>query len=277
MTAIASLSDLINRKTGGSSGTPENLWWMKYGRISGAADTAPVAGRLHSMWRYDGIPSGGAAPTSAAIPDNTTQGALGQADPGGGREKWLTEGCTAGVAAGVALLYDRLLHHGNASGTVTTAQTVGGTLTRNTGGVGNQIWIEIYTIVGTTATTITASYTNQAGTASRTTPAVAFGGTGLRESSRIIVLPLQATDTGVQSVQNITLAATTGTAGAFGVTVAKPLAWFPAPTIGSGPVVSLIDGIAIPEVDTGACLTLAWSSMATTAIEQIGTLSMVEA
>jgi hypothetical protein len=36
---------------------------------------------------------------------------------------------------------------------------------------GNRIFVEIYTIIGTVATTVTASYTNENGTAGRTTVA----------------------------------------------------------------------------------------------------------
>jgi hypothetical protein len=124
----------------------------------------------------------------------------------------------------VVIAYDRLLHIGGLSGTSTSAQTVGGTLTRNTGGEGNQIWVEIYTQIGATASTITASYTNQAGTSGRTTQAVAIGGTNNREVTRVIPLTLQAGDTGVQAVASVTINTTsTGTAGDFGITIARPL------------------------------------------------------
>lgn len=275
--AIASVSDLVNRLTGGSSGTPETLWFYKNNRINGTADGAPIAGRMMSFWRYDGIPGGGTAPTSAAIPDNTTAGGLLQADPGGGRQKWIVGGSTFGIAGGALVVYDRLLHHGNASGTVTTAQTVGGTLTRNTGGVGNQIWVEVYSQIGATGTTITASYTNQEGTSGRTTPAVSIGGTGLRESSRIIPLPLAAGDTGVQAVASVTLTATTGTAGAFGVTIARPLVVLQAALPSFGSWQSFLDGMQIPEVPTDACLALAYHPLTTTAPEQFGCVAMVEA
>ncbi|MGA1350948.1 MAG: hypothetical protein ACO31B_07405 [Burkholderiaceae bacterium] len=83
--------------------------------------------------------------------------------------------------------------------------------------------ITIYTAVGSTATTITATYTNQAGTGSRVTPTVVFGGTGFREVDRLFLLPLQEGDTGVRSVESVTIAASTGTAGNFGVTLFRPL------------------------------------------------------
>lgn len=98
MTAIADLSDLVNRLTGGASGTPDPRWFFKVARHDGAAVTAvPIAGRPYSLWRYDGSPGPGAAPTSWANPDNTTNGGLEQADPGGGRQKWLTQFGASGL------------------------------------------------------------------------------------------------------------------------------------------------------------------------------------
>jgi hypothetical protein len=278
MAALTDLSDIVNRLTGGNNGTPEHVFCWVDSRIGGAAAAATVAGRMTSLWQYNKAPGGqGAVPTSAAVPDNGTAGGLFQTAPGGGREKWLLGMVGTASAAGTLLLYDRLLHNGGLSGTVTTAQTVGGTLTRNTGGAGNQIWVEIYTQIGTTATTITASYTNQAGTSGRTTKAVAFGGTGQREAERIIPLPLQDGDTGVQAVASVTVLATTTTAGNFGVTIARPLLVVPVVAAAAGTQRDLIAGLPeVKEIDADACLTLAWLANTTTAPQCIVSLSTVE-
>lgn len=268
MTALADLSDILNRLSGGNSGTPQHVFSFLDGRIQAAAATAPVANRWTSLWRYnqsDG--ANGAAPTTVAIPDRSTVGALPIANPGSGRQQWVLGIEPMLSQAGTLLLYDRLLHQGNLSGTVTTAQTVGGTLTRYTGAesVGNQIWLEIYTAIGATGTTVTASYTNQAGTSGRTTRAASIGNTGWREGERMIPLMLQDGDTGVQSVESVTLAATTGTAGAFGVTIVHPFA--AAGLIGAGyaNIRDLIAGLpAIQEAKTNACLAYAFLATGTT-------------
>ncbi len=83
------------------------------------------------------------------------------------------------------------------------------------------------TQIGTTATTVTTSYTNQAGTAGQASQATVFGGTAFREVNRAIILPLAQGDTGVRAVASVTVLATTGTAGNFGVTLYKPLMIFP--------------------------------------------------
>lgn len=97
---------------------------------------------------------------------------------------------------------------------------------------GVQAAIEIYTQIGTTGTTVTASYSNQAGTSGRATPAIAIGTNNSREPGRFFPLPLQSGDTSVKSVETATLAGTTGTAGLFGVTLYRPLAIFGSGTRG---------------------------------------------
>jgi hypothetical protein len=259
MTAFADLSEVVNRASGGNSGTPEfPLIWID-GRIQAAAAATPVAGRMSSLWQYNkSNGANGAAPGAVRIPTRATLGALGQTNPGGGRQRWLTMLDALFSVTGSVIAYDRLLDISGLSGTVTTAQTVGGTITRNTGGVGNQIWAEIYTQIGATGTTITASYTNQAGTASRTTKAATFGATNAREAQRILVLPLQDGDTGVQSIQNCTVLATTGTAGDFGITMAYPYGNVPACLGVSNPRDFLTQQPPLPEIVTDACVAFVW-------------------
>lgn len=282
MAAIADLSALINRMSGGNSGLPETIFWHKVARFGGAAVAGvPIAGRPYSLWGLDGHPSAGAAPTTWVNPDNATAGGLLQTDPTGGRQKWLVQAMASGVFAGTVVLVDRLGHNGNLSGTVTTAQNFTGTITRYTDGVGNIMWYEIYgnttTILGTTATTITVSYTNQASTSGRTSTAVTIGGTGFREGNQIRFLPLQAGDTGVISVQSATLAATTGTAGAFGITIAHPLAYMPIGQAGVAGWRDFTTGLpGLPEIKTDACLSLVWLPNTTSAPELLGAVSMIE-
>lgn len=278
MTNIADLSDHVHRATGGSSGTPEPISWFRGSRVGAAAATAPVAGREVSLWQYNGNPSHGEAAAAVTVPTNTTQGGMIQTNPGGGRQKWLTGGWAVGNVAGTLILYDRLRQIGGLSGTNTAAQTTNGAaITRNTGGVGNEIWIEIQTLIGTTATTATCQYVNQAG-ATVTSPAFAIGGTGLREAQRIIRVPLAAGDNGVQDVLNLDLLATTGTAGNIAVILARPLASVALPAVGlPGRIVPFLYPTGDLEIDTNACL--AWSFVAnSTGIPEIrGGLFFVEA
>lgn len=276
MTAFSDLDDVVAKMTGANN---EAIWAHKVARIAGAAATAPIIGRMQSLWTFDGHPSAGVAPTTVAIPDNTTAGGLKQADPGGGREKFLMSLAAAPLTPGTLILYDRLLHIGGLSGTVVspTAQTVGGTLTRYTNGIGNWAWAEIYTQIGASSTTITMSYTDQGAASGNTSPAVAIGNTNFREATRCIMLPLASGDTGIQAIASVTLAATTGTAGNFGVTIGHPLAIIDCPGAGMPGIRSFLQGLpAIPEVETDACLAWLWMPNSTTAPEFQGCVAMTE-
>lgn len=135
----------------------------------------------------------------------------------------------ASVLAGSYTLCDRLSHQGNLNATATTAQTTNlptAALPRYTDGVGVMMALEIYTQIGATTTSFTVSYTNSDGTSGRTSPPMTIGNTGYREANRFIQIPLASGDKGVRSVESITLAGTTGTAGAMGITLYKPLAMF---------------------------------------------------
>lgn len=280
MTDIADISDLINRSTGGNSGTPENIFFTKVARIAGAAPAATIAGRPASLWTYDGVPGAGIAPTTVAIPDNTTNGGLKQTDPGGGRQKWLTQFWATGLVGGTLILYDRLLHIGSLSGTTATAQTVAGTLTRYTNGLGNFVFAEIYTQIGASTSSITMSYTDEngtSGTANSTSPGVQIGNTGFREVTRAIMLPLAAGDKGVKYVASVTHA-TTGTAGNYGIVIGHPLAFIGIGGPGGAGWRDFVTGLpGIPEILPGACLSLLWTPATTTAPEITGSLSSVEA
>lgn len=281
MAAITDLSDLINRQTGGNNGSPENIFYHKVPRVAGVVATTPIAGRGCSLWTYDGMPAGGAVPTSAAIPDRTTTGAIPFTAPGGGRDKHLIGAGIAPLTAGVYLLYDRLLHIGGLNATLTTAQNVQGSpaspaLTRNTGGAGNIAFYEIYTIIGTTGTTLTMTYVNQGGTGSRTST-INIGGTGFREVTRMQRIPLAAGDSGIQSIQQIQLSATTGTPGNFGITIAQPLAWIPIGASGTMGWRDYTTGLpGIPTINPDACLSLMFIPATATATEFLGSLATVE-
>lgn len=278
MAAITDLSDLINRSTGGGSGTPQNVFFYKAPRIAGVAATAPIAGRMASLWRYDGNPSGGATPTTVVAPTNATQGALPFTSAGGSRESWMTQAFAMSNAFGTFILYDRLLQIGGLSGTVTTAQTVGGTLTRNTTGGGNFVFLEIDTLVGTTAANVTMTYTDQSGNTGNVSTATQVGGTGFREATRAIMIPLAAGDTGVRGVDSITLSVSTTTAGNIGVVIGRPLAYVTVGQTGAAGWRDFVTGLpSIPRIEANSCLSLLFVSGSTTVPEVFGGYSIIEA
>jgi hypothetical protein len=281
MAALTDLSDLINRQSGGNSGTPQNLFYHKVPRVAGVAATAPIVGRGASLWTYDGMPAGGAVPTAGAIPARSTPGALPFTAPGGGRDLHLIGASVAPLTPGAYLLYDRLFHIGGLSGVSTADQTVQGStpspaLTRNTGGKGNIAWYEIYTVIGTTPTTLTMTYTDQDGNTGQTAT-INIGGTGFREVTRAQRIPLAAGDTGLRAIEKVKLTATTGTAGGFGITIAQPLAWIPVGVAGTAGWRDYTTGLpGIPVINPDACLALMFIPAAATAPEVWGSIATVE-
>jgi len=220
-----------------------------------AFSSSTQTGGLLSSWMQvpDPAPS---APTTAAVPSGTlVNGGFGQSDGTNQRISKITTGVQ--VFMGL-ILCDRLSHQGGLSGTTTGAQTTNldtAALTRYTNGVGVWAGLEIYTSVGSTATTCTVTYTNTAG-GSSTSPAIPFGGTGYNTAGRIIPVPLSSGDVGVKSVQNVNLTASTLTAGNFGVTLFKPLLWLPySPMYQQMSTDALLGmGGMMPTIENSACL-----------------------
>lgn len=281
---ITDLSDLVFLATGGGGGAPEQINFHKRALINGAAPGTLVAGRLTSLWMYDGLPSGASttAPTTASVPNNGTAGSLKQTTSASSTKKRLLSIVCVALVTGSVILYDRLGQQGGLNGTVTTAQTTNlptSALTRYTSGVGVEPLIEIYTQIGATGTTATISYTDDAGNTGQTSPAFTFGGTGFREAQRMLPVPLAAGDVGVRAVANVDLVATTGTAGAFGVTLAYPLVTLPLSIVGVGRLWSAIMTAGGPlnlGITSDAALAFMWHPNGTTAPEIFGQAFFLE-
>lgn len=185
----------------------------------------------YGEWKLAGSGGVGGTPSTAATCSSATTGAMAVwPTPSGATLRMIASnimpsGMNKTLTGMNIIVFDRLSHQGGLSGTVTTAQTTNlptAALPRFTSGVGVMPFLEVYSGVGGTATTVTASYTNQAGTSGQTTVPVSFGGS-FASGVQMLPLPLADGDTGCRSVESVTLAGTTGTAGNFGVTLAIPL------------------------------------------------------
>lgn len=281
MGQIQDLSDLIHRFTGGASGAPECVFFFKNGRVAGAAATATIQGRMASLWKYEGNPAGAPTPTTAEIPETSSIGAINLTDASAGFEKYLVQVGAACTQAGVLIMYDRLFHMGGFNATGTTEVTVQGdpaspAITRNTSGVGNFVFYEIDTIIGTTARTITMEYKNQSGNTASGTATI--GSTNFREVSRAQLLSLSGADRGVRSVSKFRIDGTTGTAGAFSIVIGKPLSYIPISNAGAMGWRDFTTGLpALPVLDTGVSIAFLFIPFTTTAPELFGAISTVQA
>lgn len=214
-----------------------------------------ASGRYASLFRTIGRPGPAAAP--ATVAGNTctsaTVGALPFTNPSGTNLSYLAQLGVSGTAVGSLILYDRLVETALLNGTVTTAQTVGTVALPARGGTGAGVamWLEVYSALGGTASGATVSYTNSVGVAGRTgtviggIPATAVQGT-------MLPIALQSGDWGVRSVETVTLAVTTGTAGSFGITLLQRVAEIPTGA-NTSTVFSWAD-LGLPQIKNDACL-----------------------
>lgn len=223
--AITSQDGLIS-----ALGGAQKLMWNK-------ANVVSVAGRATSLWSGAGQPGVGSVTLGQAaagvVPVSTDTGAMPFTNPGGGVNSYLGRVSGISAASGLIILYDKLWTWGSGGlgwvVTTTTAQstTSPAALTRpDSTGAATEAWLEILAATGVGAATPVLSYTNSAGTAARITS----GMTTAYAASDIIgsmhAFNLQAGDTGVRTVQSLTLT-TSMTSGTAAVHILRRVAEFP--------------------------------------------------
>jgi hypothetical protein len=182
----------------------------------------------HTMIAQAGNPGAGVlAGTSVAagvVPDDTTAGFPALFSPGG--VSYLSKVEFGNTVASRMGIYDLLWKGGaypfNASQTLSGQPAISGRCPDYAGGStfgnGIEIWLECVTAF-TGNITVAVTYTNSAGVTGRTTgtfaPAVA------PILGRMIQMPLQSGDSGVQKIESVT--ATIATVGTFNVLLMRPL------------------------------------------------------
>ncbi len=225
-----------------------------------------AAGAFYSHWRATGQPGQGAIPTSVAVPDHTFTGALGFSQQTSPTSSYLSILETALSATNTLEIHDRLCHMGGLVGNVATAQTVSMDLnsllaTNNLSArIGDsnysdvQWWLEWYTATGSTAVTATVNVTYNDGTTGNLT-GVSLAAT--RPASFLVALNnlIPAVDSGkyIRGVNTVTLSATTGTAGNFGVTATRYRAGMLTP-LANARFTSDWAALGLPEISNSSCL-----------------------
>ena len=202
--------------------------------IDKASIANAAAGQYHSLWRATGQPGQGAIPTAAANCNQSTTGCLTfnqQTDPTKSYIAYLE--AASSNSAMTLEVHDRLMHMGGLNGTLTTAQTVGldfnGVTADNMAErIGDadcsdiQWWLEWYTDTGATVTTATVAVTYRDGTTGNLT-AVSLAATRRASFMQSLngLIPAAAAGKFIRAVNTVTLSASTGTAGNFGVTATR--------------------------------------------------------
>lgn len=195
--------------------------------------TNALAGNFMSTWLSAGLPGTGAIPTATPVVlTQATAGGFNFAQPVSPMKAYLSEiQYTTSLANNTLEIHDRMVHMGGLSGTVTTTQTITGFDLSTLAGTSNlaarkgdanysdvQWWLEIYNDLGGTNSNATVNVTFNDGTTGNLT---AFNvGNNDRRLARMIPLNQQiaVADQGkfIRGINNVTLSASTTTAGNFG-------------------------------------------------------------
>ncbi len=183
-----------------------------------AAVTAEAVGQFHSFWMVAGNPGAAVAPASGLNGEalsNATVGTLPFVNPVATGYLGMMEAEASTV--GEILVCDRLWQNSGLVVATTTAQAIGAPVAipardvnGTTNGDGVRAFIEVITAT-TNAGVInntTMSYTNQAGVAGRTGTLNTFPATAVAGTT--VPFNLQAGDSGVRSVQSVTLGTSYG-------------------------------------------------------------------
>ena len=235
-----------------------------------------TANAFASLWRAAGQPGQGAVPGAVGVPDHTTVGAISFTQQTAPATSYLgiLEGM-CGNSGSTLEIHDRLAHMGGLNGTLTTAQTVDldlNALTANNvvarRGAADysdvQWWLEWYTPTGGTAVTATVSVTYNDGSTGNLSP-ISLAATRPVGFMQQLNSFIPAADSGkfIRDVNSVTLSATTGTAGNFGVTATRYRAALYQP-VANARFTADWAGLGLPEIPNSACLFCIQSTTQTT-------------
>jgi len=234
--------------------------------IDKASIANAAAGQFHSLWRATGQPGQGAIPTAAAVCNSALVGGFNfsqQSAPNTSYVGYLEVVCQNNAVT--LEVHDRLMHMGGLNGTLTTAQAVnldlnGVTADNMANRIGDanysdvQWWLEWYTDTGSTAVTATVNVTYNDGTSANLT-AISLAATRRASFMQPLNGFIPAADSGkyIRDVNTVTLSATTGTAGSFGVTATRPRMTLPLPLANKMEIFDWA-ALGLPEIFNSSCL-----------------------
>ena len=202
--------------------------------IDKASIANAAAGQYHSLWRATGQPGQGAIPTAAANCNQSTTGCLTFSQQTAPATSYLAYlAATSSNSAMTLEVHDRLRDRGGLNGTLTTAQAAGIDFNGVTAdnmveriGDANysdiQWWLEWYADTGATVTTATVAVTYSDGTTGNLT-GVSLAATRRASFMQPLngLIPAAAAGKFIRAVNTVTLSASTGTVGNFGVTATR--------------------------------------------------------
>lgn len=230
-------------------------------RIDKASLSSAVAAQIFSTWRATGTPGQGAIPGAVAVCTNALLGSIPFTNPTAPARSYLARiNLLASNGATSWEFHDRLSHMGGLNGTLLTAQTADVDCTVATSNMVARIgetnysdiswWLEWYTDTGATASNATVNVTyDDASTGNLAV--IAVGGTV--RAGRLLPLVSAVAGRYIRKVNTVTLSASTGTAGSFGVTATRRLTDLETPLANFQQVADWAR-LGLPRVHDSACL-----------------------
>jgi hypothetical protein len=228
-----------------------------------ASLASAASGQYFSLFKATGFPAAGVNPTTAAVCNQSTQGAMTFENQTAPAKSYLAYFFAAGGNALTNLdIVDRLCHMGGLSGTSITAQTVNldpvalGVPADRYGAADLtdiQWWLEIYTALGATSVnaTVNVDYTDSS---SGNLSVIALGATP-RQGRQYPLNPLAASGKIIEKINSVTLSATTGAVGDFGFSCTRNRSSVAMPVANFLTVADWAQ-LGLPTIANDSCLTL---------------------
>ncbi len=243
-----------------------------------------ITSQSGSYWRNSGNPNTGAIPAAAASCNSATLGALPYIAPTSGNSTYIARLMMATTNTQSTEVHDRLAHMGGLSGVVAspTAQTVGIDINA-LAGTDNiaqrkgradfstiQWWVECYTLLGTTGSTMVINYTNHLGVAGQTNATIPAN---FRPGAILPITP-QPGDF-IRSIESVTVAGSTGTAGNFGITATVQRTEISTPVINNAILYDWA-ALGLPPVYDSSCLFFIGNATTTSLGSLNGAITLVQ-
>lgn len=268
----SSMDDWISEVTANGKFTRAD--WNK---ITGAA--AYAAGRWYDLSSLGGTPVGNSFPGTALTWKNCDEttgngtdifGIYNGGDVSTDTKHLLNIGAYSAVATAVPavlMLVDMQGYFPGINMNSSSLQSLIGTPSlRYTNGAGCRAFLRVLSTTGATAHNLSMTYTNQAGTGSRTLPLTVactasaivphITHSGLAANNYGPFLPLQSGDTGIKSIESVQLSAASASASTAALCIVKPIATLPLTTLGVAAERDLMNQLpSLPQIKDGACLT----------------------
>lgn len=240
-----------------------------------------AAGIWHSFFYTTGRPGAAAAPTPGLAGAALTSyaGQIPWTDPASGNG-YLARLAAAATRSGALMLADRLWHNSGIVVTTTTGQTINSVAwpardrDGSTNGENVQVGLEVSSAMGNGSpiTNTTLTYTNQSGTGSRTATMASFPANAV--AGTFVPFELQAGDTGIRSIQTLTLG-TSYVSGTFHLVAFRQLGLLHLPAANAGAGLDTITSGFVRCYNQSVPF-LKWLPDATTAINLFGRMIVTQ-